>query len=105
MQQEVIFIKVLYLLELITEREEFTIWTFFKKILEQEYFSWRSTRGPTISKYFDKLDKKDLKICNTYRSAPNNKRVSVYQLDGCDNIDIVINELDALVNIDFEKVG
>ena len=55
----------------------------------------------------DKFDKIDHKIQNrefvTHTGIINNKRISVVSTGiGPDNIDIVINELDALVNIDFE---
>ena len=58
-----------------------------------------------ISKYFDKVE---LKIQNreliTHTGYIGNKRLSVISTGmGTDNIDIVMNELDALVNIDFEN--
>ena len=61
-------------------------------------------RVPEISKYFDSVE---LKIQNrelvTHTGIYNGKRVSAISTGmGPDNIDIVINELDALVNIDFE---
>ena len=62
-------------------------------------------RVPTISKYFDRIElKRSKREFITHTGLINNKRVSVISTGiGCDNIDIVINELDALVNIDFEK--
>ena len=62
-------------------------------------------RVPTISKYFDRVElKRSKREFVTHTGQLNNKRVSVISTGiGCDNIDIVINELDALVNIDFEK--
>lgn len=62
-------------------------------------------RVPTISKYFDRVElKRSKREFVTHTGLLNNKRVSVISTGiGCDNIDIVINELDALVNIDFEK--
>jgi len=62
-------------------------------------------RVPTISKYFDRIElKRSKREFVTHTGLLNNKRVSVISTGiGCDNIDIVINELDALVNIDFEK--
>jgi uridine phosphorylase len=62
-------------------------------------------RVPTISKYFDRIEfKRSKREFVTHTGLINNKRVSVISTGiGCDNIDIVINELDALVNIDFYK--
>ena len=62
-------------------------------------------RVPIISKYFDRIElKRSKREFVTHTGLLNNKRVSVISTGiGCDNIDIVINELDALVNIDFEK--
>ena len=62
-------------------------------------------RVPTISKYFDRIElKRSKREFVTHTGLLNNKRVSVISTGiGCDNIDIVVNELDALVNIDFEK--
>ena len=62
-------------------------------------------RVPTISKYFDRIElKRSKREFITHTGLINNKRVTVISTGiGCDNIDIVINELDALVNIDFEK--
>ncbi|MBE0664014.1 MAG: nucleoside phosphorylase [Bacteroidales bacterium] len=62
-------------------------------------------RVETISKYFDKVE---FKIQNreiiTHTGILNNKRLSVMSTGmGTDNIDIVVNELDALVNIDLNK--
>jgi uridine phosphorylase len=64
-------------------------------------------RVPTISKYFDRIElKRSKREFVTHTGLLNNKRVSVISTGiGCDNIDIVVNELDALVNIDFEKKG
>lgn len=57
-----------------------------------------------ISKYFDRIE---FKIQNrefvTHTGWIGNKRISVVATGiGTDNIDIVLTELDALVNIDFE---
>jgi len=62
-------------------------------------------RVPEVSAFFDKIELKVInrEIC-THTGYYNNKRISVLSTGmGTDNIDIVINELDALVNIDFEK--
>jgi uridine phosphorylase len=61
-------------------------------------------RVPSISKYFDRIEiKRSKREFITHTGLINNKRVSVISTGiGCDNIDIVINELDALVNIDFK---
>ena len=62
-------------------------------------------RVPTISKYFDRIEfKRSKREFVTHTGLINNKRVSVISTGiGCDNVDIVINELDALVNINFDK--
>jgi uridine phosphorylase len=62
-------------------------------------------RVPTISKYFDRIEfKRSKREFVTHTGLINNKRVSVISTGiGCDNVDIVVNELDALVNINFEK--
>lgn len=61
-------------------------------------------RVETISKYFDKVE---FKIQNreiiTHTGTLNNKRLTVMSTGmGTDNIDIVVNELDALVNIEIK---
>ncbi len=62
-------------------------------------------RVPRVSKHFDKIDiKKSRREFVTHTGWLNNKRISVVSTGiGADNIDIVLNELDALVNIDFES--
>ena len=57
-----------------------------------------------ISKYFDSIEfVVQHREFITHTGTYNNKRISVISSGiGCDNIDIVINELDALVNINFE---
>ncbi|HOY31863.1 MAG TPA: nucleoside phosphorylase [Bacteroidales bacterium] len=62
-------------------------------------------RVPAVSKHFDRID---LKVQNreivTHTGYLNNTRISVLSTGmGPDNIDIVLNELDALANIDLEK--
>lgn len=62
-------------------------------------------RVETISKHFDSIE---CKIQNreflTHTGIYNNKRITALSTGiGTDNIDIVINELDALVNIDLEN--
>lgn len=61
-------------------------------------------RVPMVSQYFDSIEYKTMHrefICHTGRIG--GKRLSVISSGiGTDNIDIVLNELDALVNIDFE---
>lgn len=61
-------------------------------------------RVPKVSKYFDIIEfetqKREFK---THTGLYNGKRISVISTGiGPDNIDIVLNELDALVNIDFK---
>ncbi len=62
-------------------------------------------RVPEISSYFEKIDFKMMnrEIC-THTGYYNNKRVSVISTGmGPDNIDIIMNELDAIFNIDLDK--
>ena len=60
-------------------------------------------RVETVAKYFDNIECEVINrefrtITGTYQG----KRISVQSTGiGCDNIDIVVNELDALANIDF----
>ncbi|RBQ07726.1 nucleoside phosphorylase [Pedobacter miscanthi] len=57
-----------------------------------------------VSKYFDQIEfKKGKREFITHTGFVGKKRVTVLSTGiGTDNIDIVVNELDALVNIDFE---
>ena len=61
-------------------------------------------RVKEISKYFDKIEhSRQHREFVTHTGMLGTKRLSVVSTGiGPDNIDIVINELDALVNIDFE---
>lgn len=61
-------------------------------------------RVPLLSRHFDNIEfKRQHREFITHTGTINNKRLSVVSTGiGPDNIDIVINELDALVNIDFE---
>jgi len=56
-----------------------------------------------VSKYFDRIEyKKGKREFITHTGYIGNKRITVISTGiGTDNIDIVFNELDALVNIDF----
>jgi len=61
-------------------------------------------RVAQVSKYFDRIDfqqhKREFK---THTGTYKNQRITVLSTGiGSDNVDIVLNELDALVNIDFE---
>lgn len=58
-----------------------------------------------VSKYFDSIElKKGKREFITHTGLVGKKRVTVLSTGiGTDNIDIVFNELDALVNIDFES--
>lgn len=58
-----------------------------------------------VSKYFDSIELKVQKReFVTHTGELGGKRISVISTGiGTDNIDIVLNELDALANIDFEK--
>lgn len=62
-------------------------------------------RVAEVSKYFDTIEiKAEHREFKTHTGVYNGKRISVVSTGiGPDNIDIVFNELDALVNIDFEK--
>ncbi len=61
-------------------------------------------RVTAVSKYFDTIEFKTHKReFKTHTGSFNGKRISVISTGiGTDNIDIVLNELDALKNIDFE---
>ncbi|NNC34332.1 MAG: phosphorylase, partial [Croceitalea sp.] len=61
-------------------------------------------RVPQVSKYFDTIAlKKGKREFITHTGLLKGKRITVISTGiGTDNIDIVMNELDALVNIDFE---
>ena len=62
-------------------------------------------RVPMVSEFFEKIEHKSQHrefVCHT--GIYKGKRISVISTGiGTDNIDIVINELDALVNIDLEN--
>lgn len=62
------------------------------------------SRVAEVSKHFDSVEiKNSHREFVTHTGYLNKKRISVVSTGiGTDNIDIVINELDALVNIDFE---
>ena len=61
-------------------------------------------RVAAVSKHFDRVEGKyQHREFVTHTGFIDNKRISVVSTGiGTDNIDIVLNELDALVNIDFE---
>lgn len=60
-------------------------------------------RVPRVSKYFDSIDHRlQHREFVTHTGKIGQKRITVLSTGiGTDNIDIVLNELDALVNIDF----
>ena len=62
-------------------------------------------RVEMISNYFDRIEfKGENREIVTHTGTLKNKRLSVMSTGmGTDNIDIVLNELDALVNIDLEE--
>ncbi len=62
-------------------------------------------RVKEVSKHFDKIEHRlQHREFITHTGYIGNKRISVVSTGiGPDNIDIVVNELDALVNIDFES--
>lgn len=61
-------------------------------------------RVSDVSRHFDTIElKKGKREFNTHTGTLNGKRISVISTGiGTDNIDIVFNELDALVNVDFK---
>jgi len=61
-------------------------------------------RVARITSYFDKIEvQKENREFTCHTGFYNNRRISVLSTGiGTDNIDIVLNELDALVNIDFK---
>lgn len=62
-------------------------------------------RVPIISSFFDSIEHKEQhREFRTHTGYYKNKRLTVLSTGiGTDNIDIVVNELDALLNIDFDK--
>lgn len=62
-------------------------------------------RVSDVSRYFDHIEiKKGKREFVAHTGTINKKRITVISTGiGTDNIDIVFNELDALVNIDFEQ--
>ena len=62
-------------------------------------------RVSQISKHFDEItDKIQHREFVTHTGFYKGKNITALSTGiGCDNIDIVVNELDALVNIDFEE--
>ncbi|WP_298475645.1 nucleoside phosphorylase [uncultured Maribacter sp.] len=62
-------------------------------------------RVSKVSKYFDTIEvKKEKREFITHTGTLNGKRISVISTGiGTDNIDIVLNEIDALANIDFKE--
>src|SRR6266571_8331394 len=61
-------------------------------------------RGGEVSKHFDRIEHKNQhREFITHTGYIGRKRLSVISTGiGTDNIDIVLNEVDALVNIDFD---
>ncbi|MDE3740546.1 nucleoside phosphorylase [Maribacter polysaccharolyticus] len=61
-------------------------------------------RVPEVSKHFDSIEvKKEKREFVTHTGVLKGKRITALSTGiGADNIDIVINELDALANIDFK---
>ena len=62
-------------------------------------------RVSNVSQYFDRVElKRQYREFVTHTGWVGQKRITVVSTGiGTDNIDIVLNELDALANIDFEK--
>ena len=63
------------------------------------------SRVPVVSAKFDRIDvKKKNREIVTHTGEYKNKRISVLSTGmGVGNLDIIVNELDALVNIDLQK--
>lgn len=61
-------------------------------------------RVTTVAQHFDNTEcETESREFHTITGTYNGKRITVLSTGiGCDNIDIVLNELDALANIDFE---
>lgn len=61
-------------------------------------------RVAEVSKYFDRIElKKSKREFTTHTGTAGGKRITVLSTGiGTDNIDIVMNELDALVNVDLQ---
>lgn len=72
-------------------------------IAETIIFVGDQERVPLVSKYFDKIEvKKGKREFITHTGHLGGKRISVVSTGiGTDNIDIVINEIDALFNVDL----
>jgi uridine phosphorylase len=62
-------------------------------------------RVPLVSKYFDRIEiRKSKREFITHTGWMGDKRITVLSTGiGTDNIDIVMNELDALVNVDLDQ--
>ena len=62
-------------------------------------------RVPKVSKYFDNIEfKKNKREFYTHTGTLRGERITVMSTGiGTENIDIVMNELDALVNIDLKE--
>ncbi|MES2381325.1 MAG: nucleoside phosphorylase [Bacteroidota bacterium] len=73
-------------------------------IAETIVFVGDQERVPEVSKYFDRIEiQKAKREFVTHTGFIGTKRISVISTGiGTDNIDIVMNELDALVNIDLQ---
>jgi len=72
-------------------------------IAETIIFVGDPDRVPEVSKYFDDIEiRKGKREFITHTGTVRGKRVTVISTGiGTDNIDIVLNELDALANVDF----
>lgn len=73
-------------------------------IAETIIFVGDQERVPLVSNYFDRIDiKKGKREFITHTGYLHGKRISVVSTGiGTDNIDIVINEIDALFNVDLQ---
>lgn len=75
-----------------------------EELAENIIFVGDPDRVGLVSQYFDTIElKKGKREFITHTGTLRGKRISVISTGiGTDNIDIVLNEIDALVNIDFE---
>ena len=75
-----------------------------KQIADDIILVGDQNRVSQISKYFNSIEYKvQHREFVTHTGTYKGKKISVISSGiGCDNIDIVVNELDALVNIDFD---
>ena len=89
---------------IITEEKNIPLKFRKKQIADDIILVGDQERVSQISKYFNSIEYRvQHREFVTHTGTYKGKKISVISSGiGCDNIDIVINELDALVNIDFD---